>query len=62
MSWRLFRYFEDMSLSNKSGPEFYYFMSNIKDRFDNSEFGILSDLMTRLMVRFCISIKNIFTC
>jgi len=50
-------------LSNKSILDFWYFLGNIKD-LGKSEFGILSDVMTKYMVlpHFCISGKSIFTC
>jgi len=37
-----------MSLSNKSIPDFWYYMRNIKDGLHNPEFGIFCDLMTDL--------------
>jgi len=51
-----------MSLSNKSIPDFWYYLYNIKDGFDNPEFGIFYDLMTRFMVLpvYCITRENIF--
>jgi len=39
-----------MPFSNKSITDFWYYLRNIKNSLDNSEFGILHDLMTRFMV------------
>jgi len=36
-----------MSLSNKSIPDFWYYLRNIKDGVGNPEIGIFYDLRTR---------------
>ena len=52
-----------MSLYNKSIPDFWCYLRNIKDGLDNPEVGIFYDLMTRFMVLPVYYItKNIFTC
>jgi len=51
-----------MSLSNKSIPDFWYYLRNITNGLDNREFRIFYNLMTRLIVLpvYCIR-KSIFT-
>jgi len=40
----------NMSLYNKSIPDFWYHLRNIKNRLYNPEFGIFCDLTTTFMI------------
>lgn len=48
--WRSFWLNNDLDLSYKTIPEFWYLLRNIKDGFNNSKYEILSNFMTNLTI------------
>jgi len=57
------RQFKDVSLSYKPIPDFLYYLSKVKDRLDDSDFGMFFDPMARFMIfpRSSGSVVRIFS-